>query len=380
MNKETRLDSLTSVRFVAALLVYLYHAEAHFRLGEAPAFQGLPATLTHLGFLGVPFFFQLSGFILTVVYASRLGPGAEPGWRAGLRPYLVARLARVYPLYLAGLVLSLPLVAFDARATAATGLEVWLSLALSPLLLQAWFPSVCLLWNAPGWSLSVEAAFYLAFPFLLRFFLRVRRSHLPGCYGLAILVAALASGWITVWSPALGAPGPFAVPAPPLHHLSRYFPLLHLPAFLAGIIAGRWYLERPAPMTPRGRAATLAVLLGVPAGLLLGADLVPHLHWHNWLMIPFFSLVILFLARQDPRIGWLRTRIPVLLGEASYAFYLLHIVVIRFYLKGLELVDGTRPSGLLHATICLFLGLGLSVLALVRVERPARQWMVRVLR
>lgn len=380
VNKEVRLDSLTSVRFGAALLVYLYHAEAHFQLGGSAGWTGPLGTVTHLGFLGVPFFFQLSGFILTVVYASRLGAGDGPGWRAGLRPYLVARLARVYPLYAASLFLSLPLVVFDARATGATGPEVALAILLDPLLLQAWFPSVCLLWNAPGWSLSVEAAFYVAFPFLLRFFLRARRSLLPGFYALAILAAALASWWITVGSPALGTPGPFAVPAPPLHHFSRYFPLLHLPSFLAGILAGRWYLDRPSAMTPAGRVGSLAVLLAVPAGLALGADRVPHLHWHNWLMIPFFSLVILFLARQDARIGWLRARIPVLLGEASYAFYLLHIVVIRFYLKGFEWVDGAKPAGLFHAAACLSLGLVLSVLALLRVERPARQWLVRVLR
>ena len=33
-------------------------------------------------------------------------------------------------------------------------------------LLQAWWPKTALLWNFPAWTLSVEAFFYLSFPFL----------------------------------------------------------------------------------------------------------------------------------------------------------------------------------------------------------------------
>ena len=50
-------------------------------------------------------------------------------------------------------------------------------------LLQAWVPQAALSWNAVAWSLSVEALFYLLFPFLL--LLLVRRSQ-PQLFLIAI--------------------------------------------------------------------------------------------------------------------------------------------------------------------------------------------------
>lgn len=53
------------------------------------------------GYLAVSFFFILSGFILTYNYADR--------WPSvSLREYLLARFARIYPIYLLALLLELP--------------------------------------------------------------------------------------------------------------------------------------------------------------------------------------------------------------------------------------------------------------------------------
>src|ERR1700743_1356882 len=91
---RANLKPLTSVRFFAALAVLLFH----FGAGMI-ARLGAPTPLRHLfanGYLGVTFFFVLSGFLLTYSYFDRLASRAE------LRDYAVSRVARLYPVYLLG--------------------------------------------------------------------------------------------------------------------------------------------------------------------------------------------------------------------------------------------------------------------------------------
>src|SRR5690242_12787179 len=84
------LPALTSLRFLAALAVFLHHA-------------GLFAD----GFFGVTFFFVLSGFILTYNYRRTLADGG----RGAVWDFYVARFARVYPLHIFALIAALPWVA-----------------------------------------------------------------------------------------------------------------------------------------------------------------------------------------------------------------------------------------------------------------------------
>src|SRR5580698_8802877 len=88
------IRSLTGARFVAALLVVCFHF--------VPLAPGWVNSILRNGYLGVPFFFVLSGFILTYNYAS------DPQQRIVARSFWMARFARIYPIYLVALVLSLP--------------------------------------------------------------------------------------------------------------------------------------------------------------------------------------------------------------------------------------------------------------------------------
>src|SRR5579862_2344360 len=87
-----RIESLTGLRWFAALAVYF----DHFRLLGVP---GWMTTMFENGYMGVTVFFVLSGFILTVNYRSTL---SSPSLSA-IRDFAVARVARVYPTYLLAL-------------------------------------------------------------------------------------------------------------------------------------------------------------------------------------------------------------------------------------------------------------------------------------
>src|SRR5260370_38457154 len=100
------VPALTGIRALAALLVLGMHTE-----------QNVPAGLDSLlpffarGYLGVDFFFVLSGFIITCVYFASL---ASPS-RSAVQIFLCHRLIRLYPVHIT-LLAGLPAIASLAHA------------------------------------------------------------------------------------------------------------------------------------------------------------------------------------------------------------------------------------------------------------------------
>src|SRR5688572_22687863 len=90
--EREQLDPLTSLRFAAAAMIVVLHTRGVFGL---PADWGEPFAFAQ----AVPFFFVLSGFILTHVY-----PNLDA---AGSRRFLVARVARLWPAHAATFLLTL---------------------------------------------------------------------------------------------------------------------------------------------------------------------------------------------------------------------------------------------------------------------------------
>src|SRR5579859_1132948 len=177
-----RLPALTSLRFFAAFHVFLFHMQAMGAVFGPAWFR----RLSSIGYVGVSFFFVLSGFILVYTYAGRPLKMTD-FWRA--------RFARVYPAYAFALLLTLPFFLYVARHfsefpvpfMAFQAAHTKVAAVLEMLLLQSWFPPAALSWNAVGWSLSVETFFYLLFPILLIGYQRFSRRQ---------LFAIIALSWI----------------------------------------------------------------------------------------------------------------------------------------------------------------------------------------
>lgn len=105
------LPALTSVRFLAALYVLVVHFGRHL-------FNGTPlADFAYMGSSGVSMFFVLSGFILTYTYEGRPTRPGRFWW---------ARFARIWPVYLLSLALSLDIYWTRFQAyLAASGDSAW---------------------------------------------------------------------------------------------------------------------------------------------------------------------------------------------------------------------------------------------------------------
>lgn len=363
------LDALTGFRFVAAAHVLVLH-ESVDALPDAGPWLNTMLLRT----AAVSFFFVLSGFVLVQAYG-------DVEWRSrGAWRFAVGRLARLYPLYLLGLLAYAPFLAFDTLATvdAATGAVVAVDAAPDVgrlvgitvthlLLVQAWFPQWACTWNCPGWSVSATAFFAALFP-LLCLALRGRRRRtlwlvLAGAFALSQLGA-----WAYVHHTGMGEV------AREVFHKN---PLVRSPEFVLGVAAGFLWRRGALRHPLLGHRAALPLLGLAVVGLftLLPEPWSPHLH--NGLLAPLFVLVLAASIACRGRLGRLlhhpRTQA---LGQASFAIYLLHIPFARLLAFLLWLPTGVYPRWSL--TFLLLDALLITLLAGPvhrRVEEPLRRWL-----
>ncbi|WP_223639631.1 acyltransferase [Corallococcus sp. EGB] len=369
-SSRQQLDALTGLRFLAAAHVVAYHVyHLVFTGAEAPpALHGLLDS----GYVGVSFFFVLSGFILGYNYLER-----PPDTREARKAFWVARFARIYPVYVLGLAIAAPAYLKGLRDAWAVepseALRQAEALVLTPLLLQSWTPWTALVWNGAGWSLAVEAVFYALFPFLAgrmnRLGTRALTVGVVLAYGAALLLPAL----YMVVDPDRTGGTASAYNSGPWMLALRFNPLARVPEFVLGILAARLFMLR-AGAAPRPRPVLLAVVGGGVVAALLGSTSLPFPLLHNGLLAPVFAALILLLARSEGVVARVLASRPLrLLGEASYALYLLHMPLLFAWKSVLKRLGASPTSVWAVAVFCVGT-VCTSVLAYERVEKPARGW------
>lgn len=331
-SRKPQLDSLTGLRFLAAGWVAAFHLR-NIALARTPPEHELASgwlagieNILRAGPAGVALFFVLSGFVLTYSYGDPLGH--RPVDR---RRFFVARFARIYPVYALGLLLGLvpwlESVPWHRLPPGSTAINVGGVGGATVLLLQSWVPRMAHRWNSVGWSLSAEAFFYLCFPLLMPLLARCRDRRLLALAVSAYCVTMVAAvaGWTS---------------RPELEGFVYYHPLLRLGDFVLGIVAGQLFLRRRIA----GDGGMLVRLTSVTALLIAAvlalSDAIPMIFVQNSLLAPAFALLVYQLAWQRGRLASvLRSRPLVLLGESSYAIYLLHMLLFTFGFAVLERFD-----------------------------------------
>lgn len=153
-----KLPQLTFTRFIAALGVVFLHYGAPSIVKLIPESGKIFLYLNSL----VSYFFLLSGFILVISSTTKSNLTTN-------RQFWLNRFARIYPLYLFALLLAAFLLATMGDQQFFYVKSSFIKPAsASVLLVQAWIPDYAFYLNYPRWSLSVEALFYVLFPFLFR--------------------------------------------------------------------------------------------------------------------------------------------------------------------------------------------------------------------
>ncbi|MFD8719911.1 acyltransferase family protein [Streptomyces sp. NPDC059629] len=333
-----RLVAMDGLRLVAAVMVAAYH----FLGTPTPHFWGRTELrdlapflheISRYGWLGVEFFFAISGFVICMSC-----------WGRTPAQFTVSRIARLFPAYWCAvlLVVALVLVSRIGHWPAATRIDPRtvlgnLTMAPGPLGVE--------LVDRVGWTLWVEARFYLLMAVLLVFGLSYRR------------VVIFCGGWLLAGVIALELHSPLLDELV----LPRYTGL-----FVAGIVL---YLMRRF-----GQSLLLWLLLGFAwcyELTALGRRVADHAavppgesppSWAVCAAVLTVCLGLLALAGAGGPLTRLRWRWPVIAGELTYPFYLVHQSIGIPLAKGLiRAFPGPGPLTWMAVSVVCMLGLSLLI-------------------
>ncbi len=342
MTKEEhgRVNGLDFLRGIASFAVCWFHLTS-FKYGSPDGwFYSLLKQTGVYGWLGVEVFFVISGFVIP--YSLH-----RAGYKLGSYPtFIVKRLARLDPPYLATILLVLALASayglFKGSAPLVEGAHV----DAARVLLHLGYANIFFNYdwlNPSFWTLAIEFQYYvlvgLAFPVLVSRAAWPRRLAFA-CFGAASLLADLrTNGGGAIFS----------------SFIVRFIPL-----FLLGAAT----FQRRSRIVGR---AEYVVLVSASACLC-----VITVGWRPAVAALLAVFVINFYDR--------RTAVTDFLGKISYSLYLLHWPVGHLVLSllGLKLLDARSDAA---RVAVVFASLGVCVAAsyalYITVELPAQRWSTR---
>ncbi|MEI9423017.1 acyltransferase [Mesorhizobium sp. Cs1299R1N1] len=316
--RRPQLHNLTALRAVAALSIFIHHLKQ----------LGIDASRSlwdlDLG-CAVSFFFVLSGFVLSYSFQGKFQTSRD------VRNFIAQRFFRIWPVHM--------LCFFFALVTLHSP-RSFLTAYLTTALQSSWVPTygTAYAYNGVSWSISVELFFYLLLPFIL--ILKPRRILLVICGWTLAVLGLLALTTVLphpVFAPTSGPTWPdlYVTDA----SFAQLFPPLRMAEFLSGIavyqlFSGRRIPDKWVAFWQIAVAACLASYLSVHAEitqiLLDHASVMVSFAYQEYGMYPLFAAMVYVFAHQSGGVTRiLSSRLLVFCGEISFAFYMIHQIVIR---------------------------------------------------
>ncbi|MDE6268528.1 MAG: acyltransferase [Muribaculaceae bacterium] len=341
-NQNERIVSLQALRAIGAILIFLHHSGLRGSVVEA------------FGDCGVNWFFVLSGFVLAAGFGfPYMKPGTE-SWRDFGRMearFVTGRFRRVAPMYYVAMLLMVMIFKFhpSLRAT------VW-----QGVMLQSWVTdeNVYFGLNGPAWFISDIMLCYAMFLPLL-----ILRAKMPKIFR-GVLFAWLVGYIVTLW----------AVPAGSELYWIYVFPPMQVPSFVLGMLL--WSVAnrlRGMAFSSRMSNLILAGSVGIVVAALLGYRMIPMcLRLSAYWWVPTSLLIVALTITDSTRCvatSLLHWKPIVVLGNASYIFFILHVPWIM----------GTRVvMRYLGVELPLEVELPVSILLLAVISVGIQRWMKRL--
>lgn len=328
------LPRLTSLRAFAAFFVFMFHIGHDTRWGVGTQ------TFSH-GFVGVGFFYILSGFVLT--WSMR--PTTSP------KQFWFQRFARIYPAYFATFLVCFVLPRLTYPITPA-------AILTNIVMIQAWFPqrTIAFGMNGVSWSLSCEAFFYFVAPFAIKWAHKQPSRRVTIAFGSWSAICALVALAISTTS----------------YDVYGYTnPLIRSGEFFLGITVAILVIRGAIPRIPTSPA--LIVLLVITA--LTTTVRLKQSAADVYFELPFAALVAASattdLARKRGPLTW---KPLIYAGQVSYCFYLVHeLVILNGELLWGNWAQASKTHGLTITLLCFALAFLIASALHHLIELPAQK-------
>lgn len=294
------IDTLTSLRFLFALMVFA----SHLCLINTGAFSG---HLFKEGYVGVSFFFILSGFIIAHNYTDKLISGC-----CSKKDFWVARFARIYPLHL----LTLAIAIFASGTFIVTQPLSWGHLLTSATLTNAYIPRSDFYFalNSPAWSLCCEQLFYIAFPLILPFIKSPAKLILTVLIAITIVII-----------------GSHMTPDNYIKGVWYTNPITRFPDFIVGVLLWHVYrMIKDKEVNSIAASIIEALSLLLFAVFYIYAEEIPKTYRYSfYYWLPVAAVIISFSLEKGIFSMFLRSKIFIIGGEISYGIYLTQLLIIN---------------------------------------------------
>jgi peptidoglycan/LPS O-acetylase OafA/YrhL len=350
------IKPLTSLRFFFAFFVFTSHIN-FVEQNTGTVLYKIYNSILNEGFLGVSFFFILSGFILSYSYKSKLIRN-----QISFKQFWVARIARIYPLHIVTLLISIPLTFGESFKN----IPIWISGLISNIfLVQSFIPlnEIFFSFNGVSWSISNEMFFYALFPILTLFYYKY--CQLVKFTVLLLLLVPI---------------GIYFIPSEIEHRYFYINPIIRLADFLIGIFLYYLYSYFKSSKVLKNKTTTtsfeiISILL---FGLFFKAHgIIPKGYRYSCYYWLSMSSIILIFAYQAGYISKLLShKYFVFLGEISFSFYLWHHLIIVYILKLNGIFIFTQNQYIL-VFIMLIISLVLSYISYRFIEIPCNTYIKR---
>lgn len=364
--KRDRIETLTSLRFFAAVLVAAGHA------GFYPGFEYFKFSFINFA-TGVSFFFVLSGFILSLSYKKMI-------IKDDYGNFLIARFARVWPLHvITGLFC---LFIFGPNIFSVYGGDYTNAFIANVFLVHGWIPfsHFYFSYNAVSWSVSVEFFFYIFFPFLLVLHKR---------YGWGVLIMPITFPLIISFYCAY-----YNIPlygeSNELTSSSVLYinPISRMAEFALGMLLYYFYEKKSIVLVDNDYNKTKWTLIEIFSFFILVTALIlakkmpetltsikltPFLYWYSAAgSFLFFGILILVFSLKRGSISKLLS-IPffVYLGEISFAIYMTHQIVLNYF-NAFHL-DYVKLNPILMYVVFWVITISVSIFLYHLLEIPSRK-------
>jgi len=330
------IKPLTSLRGIFAVWVVLFHLRAWSDLSDTSIF------IVDRGYVGVDFFFMLSGFILAARHGAEFTSLFD--FNTHIR-FLIKRFGRMFPLHWAVLIFVVGSMRFFGEPT-----YWWTHIASEVALIHRWdlfrVPRAAL--NGPDWSISTEWAANILFPVFITATGFGRRS---APRSLVVAVAFVMTLVLLGWQHG----------SMDIAEANSILPLVRcLAEFGLGIILFQWkhiFLKFSHDIPSLLLFSIILVGLYLRQDLLVVLTMIP--------VLPSLALNRNFLA------SWLSTTPLYFLGTISYSIYLIQVPVITTFDK---LLEGSRFAATGH-WLLIFIIIALAGLTYRLIEKPANQFL-----